>query len=290
MEYKEKIQNKIYKFAFLEDEMTAELLLRAVALIVVVALLGTLVCLPVGAGDKDDNTIRVLYRVREAEDGILELEISLDSKMGMCAALCVLNYNPDSLIYLSGGAPDDSVSFTAVDFGGELRFLLDSRQNTAPNCVLACLYFKKTGEGKRGFSLKCRDMRYLGGKGEILSAEAFVVADMPSDDAESGEKREEYAPPQLAFWNVNERGISFEVKARRGCFAAGVRLFFVDLGGAGEHFEILIVGVVTSDGVFSGEYRFCPESRYAVSVTALCYDRLGVCCGERATAIVPFQN
>ena len=266
-----------------------KILLRAVAIIVVVALLGTLVCLPVGAGDKGNESIRILYRAREMEDGLLEIEISLESESGVCAALCVLNYDPDSLIYLSGGAPDGSVCFTAIDFGGELRFLLDSRQNTTPDCVLACLYFKKTGAGRQNLSLRCQDARYLGESGEILSADVPVVAEGPADEESVGD-RDERVPSQITAQGVERGKLSFSVKAAKGCFAAGVKLFFVDLGGAGEHFEVLIVGVVTSDGAFSGEYRFCPDNRYAVTVTALGYDRLGAYPGERAMVIFTPQG
>lgn len=290
MEYKEKTQNKIYKFGFLgENGMTVKVLLRAVALLIAALLIGGLVCLPVGAREMN-NSVRLLYRTSEAEDGILEIEISLESGAGICAMLCVLDYNPDSLIYLSGGSPDESVSFTVIDFGGEIRFLLDSRQNTAPDCVLARLYFKKTDAGKKNLSLRCQDARYLSESGEILSADTLVLADGISEENGNIGNKNECAPPQIISQEItSDGGICFSVKAARDCFAAGARLFFVDLEGAGENFEVLVAGVTSADGIVSGEYHLCPDKRYAISVTAIGYDRLGGHRGERMTVILDPQ-
>ncbi len=268
--------------------MRYKVLLRAVALLILAALLGGLVCLPVEAGDGADSGARLLCRASEAEDGILEIEISLESEFGICAMLCELDYTPDSLIYLSGGATDESVSYTEIDFGGELRFLIDSRSNTAPDGVLARLYFKRTGRGRECLSLDCRAARYLGDAGEILTLEVDGVPDISINADESGEEDDGYLP-EITVRGIDVGRVRFKVKAE-DCFAAGVRLFFADLSGEGEHFEVLVAGVVASNGVFRGEYCFSPDKRYALTLTAVGYGGRDVVRGEGTTVILAPTN
>lgn len=262
------------------------MLLRITGFVIVVALLAVFICFPVGAERDETDAVRLFLSAAEDEEGFVTLEITLDSRGGICALLCDLEYDPETLIYLSGGAVDEKMHLSVVDFGGELRFLLDSAQNSAPDGALLLLYFKRIGGKAPDFALKCRYDALCFDGNEIITAPTVAVCDPPPNGSSPPEASSpdtpDTKPRLLAFEQENGR-LTLAVAADG--FAAGVRLFFVDLGGGGEHFEACIAGVTGANGIFRGEYLLPTDKSYAVVVTPLGYGR-SVKKGERAVVFL----
>lgn len=261
-------------------------ILRAVGGIIVAAMLICFICSPVGAAEGGtEKAIRLFLRATEVEGDILEVTVSLDSERGICALLCTLEYNPESLIYLSGGARDGKVNFKAIDFGESVRFLLDSKENSAAKGEIVTLYFKRIGRGSAGLALKCEgEALYYGEGADILSARVEIDGEIGSADVGNGGKEERKAPEIISLVeNVGQ--LDFSVAVDGECFAAGARLFFVDISGGGRHFEVLVAGVVGKDGVFEGRYMFGGDIGYAVVVTAVGYGRGRIDTGEKITLV-----
>ena len=273
MEYKVKKQNNIYKFMFWEGAVSFKLLWRVVGFVIATIMLGGFLCSPIGAADSDkkNNNIRLFLYEHAGEEGIVELDISISSSMGVCAMLCELEYDPDSLIYLSGGACDENINFKAVDFGGEVRLLIDCITNSAPDGNPARLYFKRIGTGSSNFSLTCPDALYIDENGEISRANVQIFADTPLEKEEIQAHPNDEIAPTIVNAEIREDSVFFSVGVSDECFAAGVRLFFVDLSGNGDHFEVLVAGAVRVGEMLRGEYRFCPDKSYAVVITAQGY-------------------
>ncbi len=262
-------------------------ILRAVGGIIVAAMLICFICSPVGAAEGGtENAIRLFLRATEVEGDILEVTVSLDSESGICALLCTLEYDPESLIYLSGGACDGKINFKAIDFGGSVRFLLDSRENSAAKGEIVTLYFKRIGHGSAGLALKCEgEALYCGEGADILSARVEVDGEIGSADIGCNGGREERKAPEIISLVENGGRLDFSVAVDGVCFAAGARLFFVDISGGGRHFEVVVAGVVGKDGVFEGRYLFGGDIGYAVVVTAVGYGRGRIDTGEKITLV-----
>jgi hypothetical protein len=237
--------------------------------------------------------------LREEEcDGILTLEICIESEKGICAMLCDLEYNPAALLYLSGGSDDASISFKAVDRGGKLSFLLDSAQNSAPCGTLARLYFKTIGNGAPDVSLTVReDALYLDDRGEIRPAQLKITSlppdstpedELASGNPSNGKPSSVAAPPHLLTLEIGNAEVSFSVKTDQG-FAAGVRLFCVDLE-SGERSDVTVAGVVGKDGILAGKYRLEDEKSYSVVATPLSFYGQKTSKGEKITALIAHQN
>ncbi len=268
--------------------MTRRAFLRTVKGFAVVVVLMFFLCAPASAindtNGEEQKKIRLFLNVTEQEDEILEVTVNIESDRGVCALLSSLEYNPDSLIYMSGGAGEDKINFKVIDICGEVRFLLDSTENSAPNGVLARFYFKKTGSGKTGLSLECiNEALYIDDNGEISASEVKVIGLKGGED---NDEREEEVVPQLIELKNSGGILSFSVKASDHQFAAGVRLFFVDVSGEGEHFEAQVTGVVGEDKVFSGEYDLGEKKSYAVVVTPQGFERQAVDNGEKNFAFL----
>lgn len=292
MEYKEINKNNIYKFMFWEGAVSFKLLWRVVGFVIAATMLGGFLCSPIGAADSDkrNNNIRLFLYEHTGEEGIVELDISISSSMGVCAMLCELEYDPDSFIYLSGGACDENINFKAVDFGGEVRFLMDFITNSAPDGNPARLYFKRIGTGCSNFSLTCQDALYIDENGEISRANVQIFADMlPEKDEIQAHPNDEIAPA-IVNAEVRDDSVFFSVGVSDECFAAGVRLFFVDLSGNGDHFEALVAGAVRAGELLRGEYRFCSDKSYAVVITAQGYSGRHAVGGEKITLLYTRQD
>ena len=292
MEYKVKKQNNIYKFMFWEGAVSFKLLWRVVGFVIAAIMLVGFLCSPIGAADSDkkNNNIRLFLYEHTGEEGIVELDISISSSMGVCAMLCELKYDPDSFIYLSGGACDENINFKAVDFGGEVRFLIDCITNSAPDGNPARLYFKRIGTGSSNFSLTCQDALYIDENGEISCANVQIFADTPLEKEEIQAPPNDEIAPTIVNAEIRDDSVFFSVGVSDECFAAGVRLFFVDLSGNGDHFEVLVAGTVRVGELLRGEYLFCPDKSYAVVITAQGYSGKRRVKGDKITLVYTQQN
>jgi len=272
--------------------------LRIIGFLTLCAMFVVIVRIPAEAEiDGTQSEVRLVLHSSETGDGILELLIELDSSCGISAMLCELEYDPDVVIYLSGGASDSEMSFKAIDFGGSLRFLIDSNESSAPCGELARLYFKVTGNGKPRFSLTCRESAlYIDGRGEICPTAVKVTLPQPEKDTENDstdgaggeDPSDETHAPRLLDLEIRDFEIAFTVGIERG-FAAGVRLFIVDLD-SGESADITVAGVVGEDGVFTGKYRLQEEKSYSVIVTPLSFCAEKRLDGEKKSAVIAWQN
>ena len=277
---------------FWEGAVSFTLLWRVVGFVIATIMLGGFLCSPIGAADSDkkNNNIRLFLYEHTGEEGIVELDISISSSMGVCAMLCELEYDPDSFIYLSGGACDENINFKAVDFGGEVRFLIDCITNSAPDGNPARLYFKRIGTGSSNFSLTCPAALYIDENGEISRANVQIFADTLLEKEEIQDHPNDEIAPTIVNAEIRYDSVFFSVDVSDEYFAAGVRLFFVDLSGNGDHFEVLVAGVVRAGELLRGEYRFCPDKSYAVVITAQGYSGKRMVKGDKITLVHTQQN
>lgn len=264
--------------------------IRVAGILLFAAILMIFLCTPIGAENvnKEEGICLCLRAKDDGKEGLFEVTIDLSSARGICAMLCDLEYNPDNLVFLSGGSSNEKINLELVDFGGILRLLLDSSENSPPECRLVTLYFKRIANGGDDLDLTCREALSIDEGAEILTVGVAVFNDLPSN--EQGNTDAPEPPPRITYAAVCDGTVLFTVNVGEDFFAAGVRLFFVDLDGEGEHFEITVAGVVGRDGVLRGEYRFSTIKSYAIALTALGYRGNRTVRGERCTAICHKQN
>ena len=244
-------------------------------------------------------------------DGILELTISLSSPRGVCAMLCEITYNPQSLLLLSCGTPCEDLNLSFADFDGSLRLLLDSTKNSPPECELVHVYFKRIGNGATNLNLTCLDALYLDGNSGPVATSVTVTANLPPCEQgnnttltppneqgntaapappnEQGNTATPATAPNLTHFSAQDGKITFTVAANKDCFAAGARLFLVDLE-SGEITDVTVAGVVGRDGIFTARYPLDEEKSYSVVVTALAFCGLNCSSGEKTTALIPRQH
>ncbi len=216
-----------------------------------------------------------------------ELALILSSAHGVCGILCELKYDENTLLYLGGGS-ECALELTSLDVGGEVRFILDGIENSEAECVLARLYFKRIGLGECCFELSGigeTSAVYFNETGALINSNAVISGCTVIGNASSKPSVE---VPKFESFELFERGgervISFEVRVGNGNFAAGARLFLLDLE-TGKSEDIRVVGIVSSNGIFKGEYILSGQKKIAISATALGYRREGEIRGERETAI-----
>ncbi len=229
---------------------------------------------------------RLMLDYNYLEDEMTEVVLSLSSSNGVCALLGEIEYDENAYLLLSCGAEGEIFDFKYADIGDSVRFLLDSTENSEPEGILARFYFKKVGEGeKKSFLLKCEKggIIYLDKKSDPVP---YVSVDMTDSESKNETEREEDTPPVLQRTEKNGTSLSFSVKADKNCFAAGVRLFCVDLSGEGKHFEAQILGVVNENGEFKGKYVFCDDAEYTVIISAVGYKRDGRAPGEKEVIFI----
>ena len=269
------------QFEELKELFVLKMLFRAVGIVMLTVILINLFLSPIGAEERGtEKEIRLFLRECDGEEDILVLEVCLESDNGVCALLCDLEYDAERYIYLSGGSVDEKINFKAIDFGSVVGFLLDSGENSNAECVLARLYFKRIGQGKARFTLNSRDNALgVGDNLEICSYQTRILSDtsVPGDNTDKGDSNE---LPRLVSLNMGSEKIVFSVKSPHDCFAAGVRLFFIDLSGGGEHFGVFVTGIIKRGGMFAGEHTM-PQGNYAVIVTALGYSARELIRGEK---------
>lgn len=245
--------------------------------------------MPARASESDAGEVCRLFLSASEDGDVIEVIISLESRMGVCALLSYLEYNADSLLFLSGGAELTGFNCKCIDFGGCVGLLIDSPENSPASCVLVRLYFKRIGDGEEKFSLACKENGaiYLDGGGDMAVCRTEALNMIQIGDKENAGNN---AKPELICFEKNERGgrmeFCFSVKVGEGCFAGGVRLFCVDLGGRGRHFSVYLVGVVGKDGFFTGRYAPDNQTDYAVIVTAVGYKRNRTEAGEKTVTVL----
>ena len=194
--------------------------------------------------------------VSSDDDEGVEIILKLNSEHGLAAILAELNYDGEDFLFLGCGS--DIMTVTYSDVGDGVRFLLDLSENSPSECVLATFYFKKIGSGGGEFSLNIRD--------DAVSFE------------NGGRKSENGGGKNVLF--------HFEVDVGKKRFAAGIKLFAVDLE-SGESREYYILGITGKDGVYLGNAEIELYEKAAVIVTAAGYEREGMACGEKLTALIP---
>ncbi len=237
---------------------------------------------------------RMFLTVKRCDEGQSEVSLCYFGDVGICALSAEITYDGEELILLSCGAEDEKIKLTHVDTGGSVRFLLDSTENTAKECVLARFFFTSaTGRGGElelsGYGEICA--LCFGDDGEPVSVSVCFFGGEIAMDERVVIKED---LPRIISYKTYEDGdgrciISFTVQAKDNFFAAGVRLFTVGLedGGCGD---VRIVGVVGEDGVFEAEYSFEAAKNIAVSMTAVGYERDGEIRGERRCSVISLQR
>ncbi len=234
-----------------------------------------------------ENGIRVSLECRMTETEEYELSLTLSSAQGLCGLLCELKYDENAFLYLGGGS-DCALELTYLDISSGVRFILDGSENCESECILARFYFKRIGSGESGFELSCigeSSVVYFNEAGELINSNAIlsgctVIGNASSEPSVEVPKFESFE----LFERGDERVISFEVKVGNGNFAAGARLFLLDLE-SGESEDVRVVGIVSPTGIFKGEYILSGQKKIAISATALGYRRDSEIRGERKTGI-----
>ncbi len=240
--------------------------------------------IPICAAKADIN---ISSECRMTETGEYEVSLYLLSDQGICGIMCDMEYDEDSFLFLGGGS-ECALKLTYVDVGGGVRFILDGIENSKRECVLARFYFKRIGPRECRIKLSGvgeASAVYLSVTGHTVSAKAAFRGCSAVEDTSAAPSAE---LPEFKSFEIFERGgewvLSFEVKGGNGNFAAGARLFLLDLE-AGKTEDIRVVGVSDAEGIFKGEYILSGQRKIVISATALGYRREGEIRGERETAI-----
>ncbi len=240
-----------------------------------------------GEGSELDLNAQISLEWSEAENGEYAVELVLQSTCGIAGFFGEVCYDENEFLYLSGGAGDNEMSFSSKNIGGCVKILIDGTKNSPGSCVLARLYFKRTAQGNGGMELRCdtgENALCFDENGEILplSTELFGCVIKPPENEEKVN-----TVPVMKSLDMRLDGeymvISFTVGSKDGAFASGIKLFVLDLeGGEGE--SLYVVGVM-DNGSFSGEYKFIPYEKMAVTATAVAFDRKGELRGDRVTRV-----
>ncbi len=241
--------------------------------------------------EDDHSDICIFLEGNESEDGEIEIVACTSSQYGICAFFGKLLYDVDRMLFLGCEVGDIDLSFSYVDVGGEVRFLLDGVKNSEKDCILARFYFKRICRGNASFSISgaCEDFALFIENGVISKLSPGLFGCMLEDKA-NGNKNDAvdqtFIPKLVKIDTFNRDGIKiirFQVAVGKECFASGARLFIVDLE-SGETEFIYIVGVNRIDG-FTGEYSMSSTKKVAVIITAVGYRREGEYWGDKRTEI-----
>lgn len=230
----------------------------------------------------------LVCKENDGESDEVTVELVLSGQSGLCGFLGEVRFDENEFLFLSGGDGESGLNFSFLDLGGCVRFLIDGTQNSPRECVLARFYFKRTGDGNGTISL-CRaceeDALYINEKNRVshMQTELFGCDIGRAENDEIPESEFPYFS-RLEVSNDGEGSvISFEVCADKRFFAAGAKIYIVELDGAESH-GAYVVGV-TKSGMFSGEYRFSPQKNFAVIITAVAFDRDGETSGEKIVKV-----
>lgn len=238
--------------------------------------------------EEEKSKIALVCKENDRESGEIIVELVFSGQSGLCGFLGELRFDENELLFLSGGDGESGLNFSFLDLGGCVRFLLDGVKNSPRECVLARFYFKRIGDGNGTISLfgACEEDALYINEGNIVSTMQTKLFGCNIGRADDDEIPESEFPcfSRLEVSNDEERSvISFEVCADNRFFAAGVKIYIVELEGAESH-EAYVVGV-TQSGMLSGEYSFSPQGNYAVIITATAFDRDGETRGEKLVKV-----
>ncbi len=238
---------------------------------------------------------RIFLTSRECENDEIEVSLSLESEYGIAAFFGEIIYDPDELLYLGSESGECELALSAADLGGCVRILSDGVKNSEKSCVLSRLRFKKTGNRQTTLTLSGNGDEYaffFDEKGNLQPFTARLEGCTISEkaDCEIKDGANEASTPRLLNFepSVQDDGVDFcfEIAAPSRCFAAGIKLFVVDLE-RGTCDAVYIVGIV-ANGLFSGKYRFnAPNAkRLSVVITPISFDRLGEKRGAKTVNII----
>ena len=252
-------------------------------------LMAWVILLGSGSADAEKDT-EAVCEVRMAcveKEGMIELTLGFECSGGLCGVLLDVSYDDEAFLLLSGGfCGGEGMFFLHSDRGGVVSVLIDGAENSDGKMAVN-LYFGRV-EGYVG-----------GGSFEASSVEAYRFSDMGEvcfvevigeKKCEIGEvKAAEEADDGGAVW-ISEveciRGdgglITVTVRggAKRGFFAAGTRIFAVDLE-SGRSEDLYAVGVLANDGLFEWHLPISFSGAVSLVVTPIAYDRSGAYEGEK---------
>ena len=245
-------------------------------------------CGVIGEGADGGGVCTVTLGGGEEKEGVFEVSVGVSADGGLCGVLCAVRYDPERLILMSAGAECGGATFSFVDIGGEVRFLIDGAENFGGATV--SLFFA-AAEGACGKS-----------EVEIIFAEAYCFADEEIEELEVeisggvvriGENKavggEDADMPALVSWEIGESNgreyLSVSGRVGSGFFAAGVELFVVRGDGSGE--KMFVVGVLSLSG--GGEFDLAlplgKGERCAIVITPVAFDRDGCVRGGKTVIV-----
>lgn len=246
-----------------------------------------LFCAQVAESEREMGEVCAVEMKCGEKDGIIELTLGFECGGGLCGALAEVTYDASAFLLLSGGFyGDGGLVFSYSDRGGAVRVLIDVAENRGEKMTVS-IYFGRV-EGYVG-----------GGSFEVSSIEAYRFSDVGEvcrveviggRKGEIGEvKAAEEADDGGAVW-ISEvkciRGdgglIAVTVRggARQNFFAAGARIFAVDLE-SGRSEDLYAVGVIANDGLFEWHLPISFSGAVSLVVTPIAYDRSGAYEGEK---------
>ncbi len=234
---------------------------------------------------------KVFLEYRDNGDGEIEAVLKLESEAGIAALACEMAYDSNVLLYLGCGEGEGGMTLTARDMGECVRFLLDGAQNSPSQCTLASFYFKRISTDAAMLSLSSMGDKcsfYFDGQGELKQLAASLSGCLIGGGSAEDTSESDYSPRLLNFELIRyeERAeVSFEVTAEDGFFAAGVKLFVLDIK-RGTYDTVYAVGVA-QNGSFSGKCAlpFRADAELSVVITPVAFDRIGTVFGEKLTSI-----
>ncbi len=227
---------------------------------------------------------------REIEDGGIEVILRIEEGQGIAALLAGLSYDGEKLLFLGGGS--SVMSLTYEDVGDQVRFILDLHENTPSKCELATFYFQRIGEGDCALSLSFGEgdsCLYFNSEWKLSPLSPTLPE--PCTVRDTAQAKEETEQPRLLSLSLERRDgavaeIGFEVSVENGHFAAGIKLFAVDLE-SGESREYYIFGITDKGGRIACTYEIELYKKTAVVITAAGYERSGMICGEKRIELMP---
>ena len=215
-------------------------------------------------------------RQESVASGECLLTLALHEDTWLCGILLEIGY-PQNLRLLEverivGG---DHAVVSCADLGDRVRVLLDSPSNVYLEGDLIRFRFSNDGADDLRFEIS-NVTAYSFGEGDLVPLRLSVAKDCEEDRADELSA----SVSSVALTQSNEiLELGFSVFLPSGCFAAGARVFLVDLV-AHSISDFRLVGVVREHGFFAGSVDLLPNGKYCVIVEPLGYRRGKVEKGE----------
>ena len=227
--------------------------------------------------DEDEGKEHFLFcRQESVASGECLLTLALRDGAWLCGILLEISY-PQNLHLLEverivGG---DHAVVSCADLGDRVRVLLDSSTNVYLEGDL--IRFRFSNDGSDDLQFKISNVTaYAFGEGELVSLRLLVAKDCEEDRPDVFSA----SVSSVALTQNNESlGLGFSVSLPSGCFAAGARVFLVDLV-AHSISDFQLVGVVRERGFFVGGVDLLSDGKCCVIIEPLGYRRGKVEKGE----------